>query len=176
MSGTDQHAASQDSGGQSPTGERLRQQFPDGVLEVRRWRGETTVLLRPAALVAACRFLRDDPELRFDFLSSVTGVDRLRLPEPTPRFEVVYHLASLTTKRRVRLKVRVEAEEAVPTVSGVWPTANWHEREVFDMFGVAFAGHPDLRRILMPEEWEGHPLRKDYPLQATPAWWEEEPG
>jgi NADH-quinone oxidoreductase subunit C len=175
MSGTEEHPPSQDSGGESLTALRLRERFPAEVLEVKRWRSETTVLLRPAGLVAACRFLRDEPELQFDFLSSVTGVDRLHLPEPSPRFEVVYHLYSLHTKRRVRLKVRVEEGEAVPTVTGVWASADWHEREVFDMFGVPFAGHPDLRRILMPEDWEGHPLRKDYPVQATPKWWEEEP-
>ncbi len=165
----------QEAQGESLTAQHLRKQFPGDVLDVKHWRSETTVVLRTAALVPVCRFLRDDPELRFDFLSSVTGVDRLGLPERSPRFEVVYHLYSLHTKRRVRLKVRVDEGEAVPSLTKVWPTANWHEREVFDLFGVPFAGHPDLRRILMPEDWEGHPLRKDYPVQATPKWWEEEP-
>jgi NADH-quinone oxidoreductase subunit C len=161
--------------GESLTTLRLRERFPEEPLEVTRWRNETTIALRASALLAACRFLRDDPELQFDFLSSVTGVDRLELPERSPRFEVVYHLYSLHTKRRVRLKVRVDEGEAVPSLTELWPTANWHEREVFDMFGVPFSGHPDLRRILMPEDWEGYPLRKDYPVQATPKWWEEEP-
>jgi NADH-quinone oxidoreductase subunit C len=160
---------------ESLTTQRLRERFPDEPLEVKRWRNETTVALRTSALLAVSRFLRDDPELQFDFLSSVTGVDRLNLPERSPRFEVVYHLYSLHTKRRLRLKVRVDEGEAVPSLTDLWPTANWHEREVFDMFGVPFHGHPDLRRILMPEDWEGHPLRKDYPVQATPKWWEEEP-
>ncbi|MBI4536927.1 MAG: NADH-quinone oxidoreductase subunit C [candidate division NC10 bacterium] len=160
---------------ESLTAQHLRGRFPEAILEVKHWRNETTIVLRAAALVAACRFLRDDPELQFDFLSSVTGVDRQQLPENSPRLEVVYHLYSLHTKRRVRLKVRVDDGEAVPSLTEVWPTANWHEREVFDMFGVPFTGHPDLRRILMPEDWEGHPLRKDYPVEATPKWWEEEP-
>jgi NADH/F420H2 dehydrogenase subunit C len=111
----------------------------------------------------------------FDFLSDVTGVDRLNLPENSPRFEVVYHVYSIQHGRRLRLKVRVDEGQAVPTVTEVWPTANWHEREVSDLFGVPFAGHPDLRRILMPDDWEGHPLRKDYPVEASPRWWEEEP-
>jgi NADH-quinone oxidoreductase subunit C len=175
MSEHEGHLPAQDSGGESLTAQKLRERLPDAVLEVKRWRSETTVVLRPDGLLEACRFLRDDPELQFDFLSSVTGVDRLGLPESSPRFEVVYHLYSLHTKRRIRLKVRVLDGEAVPSLTGVWPTAGWHEREVFDMFGVPFTGHGDLRRILMPDDWEGHPLRKDYPVEATPRWWEEEP-
>jgi len=175
MSGTDERQNSQDSGGESLTARKLREQFPADVLEAVRWRSETTVRLRPAALPAACRFLRDEPELQFDLLASITGVDRLLLPDPVPRFEVVYHLYSLHTKRRVRLKVRTDEDSPIPSLTALWPTAGWHEREVFDMFGVRFDGHPDLRRILMPEDWEGHPLRKDYPVEAAPRWWEEEP-
>jgi NADH-quinone oxidoreductase subunit C len=175
MSEREGQEAGQESPAESLTTQHLRKQFPEDILDVKHWRNETTIVLRPAALVAACRFLRDDPELQFDFLSSVTGVDRMQLPDCSPRFEVVYHLYSLHTKRRVRLKVRVDEGEAVPSLTEVWPAANWHEREVFDLFGVPFTGHPDLRRILMPEDWEGHPLRKDYPVQATPKWWEEEP-
>jgi NADH-quinone oxidoreductase subunit C len=155
--------------------QRLRQRCGEDLLEVRTHRHETTVLLHPSRLLATCRFLRDDPDLGFDLLASVTGVDRLGLPDPVPRFEVVYHLYSLQYKRRLRLKVRVAEGEAVPSVTGIWETANWHEREVYDLFGVPFAGHPDLRRILMPEDWEGHPLRKDYPVEAAPKWWQEEP-
>lgn len=155
--------------------QRLREQFGQALLEVKVWRNETTVILAPQDLPLVCRFLRDDPDLAFDFLSDVTGVDRLMLPEPSPRFEVVYHVYSLQHRRRLRLKVRVADGQAVPTVTGVWPTANWHEREVYDLFGVPFEGHPDLRRILMPDDWEGHPLRKDYPAEASPKWWEEEP-
>ncbi len=155
--------------------QRLREQFGEALLEVKVWRNETTVVLAPQDLVRVCRFLRDDPDLAFDFLSDVTGVDRLKLPQALPRFEVVYHLYSLQYRRRLRLKVRVDEGQAVPTVTGVWETATWHEREVYDMFGVPFEGHPDLRRILMPDDWEGHPLRKDYPVEASPKWWEEEP-
>ena len=155
--------------------QRLREQFGQALLEVKVWRNETTVVVRPQDIQGVCRFLRDDPDLAFDFLSDVTGVDRLKLPESSPRFEVVYHLYSLAHKRRLRLKVRVGEGESVPTVTGVWETANWHEREVYDLFGVPFDGHPDLRRILMPDDWEGHPLRKDYPVEASPKWWEEEP-
>jgi len=155
--------------------QRLREQFGEALLDVKVWRNESTVILRPQDLIRVCRFLRDDPDLAFDFLSDVTGVDRLALPENSPRFEVVYHVYSLQYRRRLRLKVRVEEGQAVPTVTDLWPTANWHEREVYDMFGVPFEGHPDLRRILMPDDWEGHPLRKDYPVEASPRWWEEEP-
>ncbi len=155
--------------------QRLREQFGQALLEVKTWRNETTVVLAPQDLVRICRFLRDDPGLAFDFLSDVTGVDRLMLPEPSPRFEVVYHVYSLQYRRRIRLKVRVDNGQAVPTVTDLWPTANWHEREVYDLLGVTFEGHPDLRRILTPDDWEGHPLRKDYPVEASPKWWEEEP-
>ena len=155
--------------------QRLREQFGQALLEIKTWRNETTVVLAPQDLVRICRFLRDDPGLAFDFLSDVTGVDRLMLPEPSPRFEVVYHVYSLQYRRRIRLKVRVDNGQAVPTVTDLWPTANWHEREVYDLLGVTFEGHPDLRRILTPDDWEGHPLRKDYPVEASPKWWEEEP-
>ena len=155
--------------------QRLGERWADEILSVSVHRHETTVLLRPAGLLKVCRFLRDDPDLGFDLLTSVTGVDRLRLPDARPRFEVVYHLCSIAHKRRLRLKLRVDEGQAVPSVSGVWETADWHEREVFDLFGIPFEGHPDLRRLLMPEDWEGHPLRKDYPVESAPRWWEEEP-
>lgn len=174
QTGTENHEA-----GQAATEglalQRLREQFSEALREVRGWRNETTVVLGREDLLRVCRFLRDDPDLAFDFLSDVTGVDRLLLPERSPRFEVVYHLYSLQHKRRLRLKVRVDEGEPVPTVTGIWVTATWHEREVYDLFGVPFEGHPDLRRILMPDDWEGHPLRKDYPVEASPKWWEEDP-
>ena len=155
--------------------QRLRERFGDAVRDVKVWRHETTIVVAAHDLVPICRYLRDDSDLAFDFLSSVTGVDRRNLPANAPRFEVVYHLYSIQFKRRLRLKVRVNEGDAVPSVTGVWESANWHEREVFDLFGVPFGGHPDLRRILMPDDWEGHPLRKDYPVEASPKWWEEEP-
>lgn len=143
----------------------VRERFPDAIVEVAEHRGETTLILRPEALVAVCAALRDAPGLRYNFLSTVTAVDWL---EREPRYDVVYHLLSLETHAVLRLKVRVGDEVTpspeVPTVTGVWPAANWYEREVFDLFGIRFAGHPDLRRIEMPSDWVGHPLRKDYPL------------
>lgn len=149
---------------------KLRERFPETIVSTKSFRNETTILVKSDDTVRACRHLKEDPDLRYDFLSDLTAVDRLG---EHPRFDVVYHLYSLQFKRRIRLKVQVEEGEAVPSVTSVWSTADWHEREVFDMFGISFEGHPDLRRILMPEGWEGHPLRKDYPVQASPKWWEE---
>ncbi|MEW6233387.1 MAG: NADH-quinone oxidoreductase subunit C [Chloroflexota bacterium] len=147
--------------------QKLRSRFPDSLREIRYFRGETTVVLRREDILDVCRFLRDDPELQFDYLSDLCGVDYLGRG---PRFEVVYNLYSLAFNRRLRLKVGVPSDEpSLPSVVGVWPTANWHEREVYDMFGLSFQGHPDLRRILMPDDWHGHPLRKDYPLTAEPS-------
>jgi NADH-quinone oxidoreductase subunit C len=119
------------------------------------------------ALVPACRFLRDSPALAFQILSDATAVDRWPIE---PRFEVVYHLASESRRCRLRLKVRLSENDAsVPTISGLWPGANWLEREIWDLFGIRFEGHGDLTRLLMPEDWEGHPLRKDYPVQIRMA-------
>jgi NADH-quinone oxidoreductase subunit C len=117
-------------------------------------------------LEAVARVLRDDPALAFALLADVSGVD---FWPAVPRFEVVYHLASIEHGTRLRLKVRVGEHDTVPTVQGVWPGANWLEREVWDLFGIVFEGHGDLRRLLMPEDWEGHPLRKDYPVQIRLA-------
>jgi len=115
------------------------------------------------ALADAARALRDRPELAFTLLAEVTAVD---FWPAEPRFELVYILVSIANRSRLRLKVRLHADAAqVATVSGVWPAANWLEREVWDLFGIAFDGHPDPRRLLMPEDWEGFPLRKDYPVQ-----------
>ena len=121
-----------------------------------------TIYVPADHLVATCTALRDAESLRFNVLVEVTAADYL---PRDPRFEVVYHLLSIPHKLRLRLKVRASASVAVPTVQGVWPAAGWLEREVWDMFGVVFDGHPDLRRLLMPEDWEGHPQRKDYPVQ-----------
>jgi NADH-quinone oxidoreductase subunit C len=125
-------------------------------------RGQAVVTAPVDAAADALRTLRDDPELRFDLLADVTAVDYLGR---TPRFEVVYQLKSLALDHRLRLKVPVDGDApVVPSASGLWKSALWGEREVFDMFGIRFAGHPDLRRILMYPEFQGHPLRKDYPL------------
>jgi len=130
--------------------------------------GMPTIYVPAAELVAASRVLRDDPELRFALLIDITAVDYL---PRVPRYEVIYILTSPgasgfgTTPKRLRMKVRLAADEHLPTVSGVWASANWAERELYDMFGIVVDGHPDLRRILMPEDWEGHPARRDYPVQ-----------
>ena len=127
-------------------------------------RDEMTVYVDRSSLRGACILLRDDVGCPFNFLSDVTCVDRF---PSEPRFEVVYHLLSIPKKERVRLKVRLNGDgPAVESVTSVWPAANYFEREVFDLFGVRFTGHPYLRRLLMPEDWEGHPLRKDYPVEG----------
>jgi len=146
---------------------RLRERLGDRVVETHDFRGDHTAVVARDALLAALVLCRDDPKLGFDLLVDVTAVDYLKFPgrEDGPRFEVVYHLYSVEHNHRVRLKVRVEEDDPwVPTATSLWPIANWLEREVWDMFGLRFEGHPDLRRLLLYEEFVGHPLRKDYPL------------
>jgi len=127
-------------------------------------RDEMTIYVERGSIREACVRLKDDPACPFNFLSDVTCVDWY---PSEPRFEVVYHLLSIPKKERVRLKVRLDsAGPAIESVTSVWPGANYFEREVFDLFGIRFTGHPYLRRILMPEDWEGHPLRKDYPVEG----------
>jgi NADH-quinone oxidoreductase subunit C len=125
-----------------------------------------TIYVPAEVLVPTCVALTEAPALRFNVLVEVTAADYL---PRSPRFEVVYHLLSVSNRRRLRLKVRVGAGGMVPTVQDVWPGAGWPEREVWDMFGIVFDGHPDLRRLLMPEDWDGHPARKDYPVQINKA-------
>lgn len=127
-------------------------------------RDEMSIYVERSCIRDACALLRDDADCPFNFLADVTCVDWF---PSEPRFEVVYHLLSHTKKERVRLKVRLDGgSPALDSVTQVWPAANYFEREVFDLFGVRFAGHPYLRRLLMPEDWEGHPLRKDYPVEG----------
>jgi NADH-quinone oxidoreductase subunit C len=127
-------------------------------------RDEITIYVDRSALREVCALLRDDPACPFNFLSDVTCVDWY---PSEPRFEVVYHLLSIPKKERVRLKVRLNSSgPTVDSLCSLWPGANFFEREVFDLFGVRFAGHPYLRRIMMPEDWEGYPLRKDYPVEG----------
>lgn len=142
--------------------ERLRSSMPEAILSTSEFRGQLSIVIRPEQIVDVARFLRDDPQLSYNFLENLCGVDYLGR---NPRFEVVYHLLSHTNIHRVCLKVGVpEREPAVPTLTVLWPTANWQEREAYDMFGIIFTGHPSLYRILMPEDWEGYPQRKDVPL------------
>lgn len=140
---------------------RLREFDPEAVEEAREFRSEVTLYIRKGRLRSICELLRDAPVLNFKYLSDVTAVD---LYPNEPRFEVVYHLLALDTFRRLRLKVRLPGDDPrVDSVVPVWPGANAFERETFDLLGIRFEGHPNLSRILLPEEWEGHPLRKDYP-------------
>ena len=127
--------------------------------------GEVTIVVPREHVVEVCAHMKAAPGLEFNMLADLCGVDRG--PEEEPRFEVNYHLFSTKRYHRLRLKVLLNQEDThVPTVVTVWRTANWHERETFDMFGVIFDGHPDLRRILLPDEWQGHALRKDFPLRG----------
>ena len=143
----------------------LQREQPDSVREIWTALGETTVVVAREYIVAACEFLKATPGYEFNFLADLCGFDRG--PEEEPRLEVNYHLFSTTKYHRLRLKVLLNEEDAhVPTVTSVWRTANWHERETYDLFGVVFDGHPDLRRILLPDDWQGHALRKDFPLRG----------
>jgi NADH-quinone oxidoreductase subunit C len=153
---------------EGPLLQTLRERFGAAVLETPETADQAvTAVIERDAIADVLAFCRDEPRLAFDILMDLTAVDYLKYPgrEDGPRFEVVYQLYSLRHNHRLRLKVRVDEDDAVvPTATGLWPIADWLEREVWDMFGVRFAGHPDLRRLLMYEEFVGHPLRKDYPI------------
>jgi NADH-quinone oxidoreductase subunit C len=141
----------------------LRENFPDAVLETLLPQGDATAVIRSEVLTKIIDFLKSDPRLQFNILIDITAVDYL---ERKPRFDVVYHLLSLPFNRRLRLKVPVDdGQTTLESLTPWWGSANWLEREVWDMFGIRFAGHPDLKRILMYEPFEGHPLRKDYPIR-----------
>jgi NADH-quinone oxidoreductase subunit C len=143
----------------------LQTQFAGTVEQIIEALGEVTVIVKREGLLPFMTYLRDEPSLRFNFLSDVGGLDLGEFA--APRFAIVYQLYSLIHNHRLRVKVHLDEEDArVPTVEGVWKTANWPEREVYDMFGVVFEGHTDLRRILMPPDYDGHPLRKDFPIKG----------
>ena len=140
----------------------LQAALKNKVLSVEEFRGQTTISLDRAVILDACKLLHDDKALQFDFLAALTAVDYW--PQE-PRFAVVYQLYSIPNRVFLELRVPLQIESAeIDTVESIYANANWHEREVFDLFGIIFKGHSDLRRILMPKDWEGHPLRKDYPL------------
>ena len=143
--------------------------FGSAVERVVVHRGELTLFVKRESIVEVCRVLRDDMRLRFELCSGVSGVDYPN--DPTGRrLHAVYHLLSMTHRRRLRLEVSVsDADPHVPSVTDVYPTANWHERETWDFFGIVFDGHPGLTRIEMPDDWPGHPQRKDYPLGGVPV-------
>jgi NADH-quinone oxidoreductase subunit C len=144
--------------------DRLRRWSPNSIGEVIEFRGETTVVVPRNVLREVAERCRSDKDLQFNLLSDATCVDRYPLE---PRFELNYHLVSIPRSDRLRLQVRLSAADpVVDSLVPVWPGANWLEREIFDLMGIRFNGHPDLRRILMPDDWEGHPLRKDYPVEG----------
>jgi NADH-quinone oxidoreductase subunit C len=139
---------------------KLREQFPEAVLEAVKLDMPTLRIAREK-IAEVCQFLRDDPEAQFDFLTDLTG---RHIPGAEKTYQTIYHLYSFPRNVRLRLKVDLTEEETVPSVVGVWSGADWMEREVYDLVGIRFEGHPDLRRLLLPQDWEGHPLRKEYPL------------
>jgi NADH-quinone oxidoreductase subunit C len=143
------------------TTQKVQEKFPEAIINIDEFRGDFSIVIKKEYLIPICEFLKADTELDYNFLTDVAAVDFL---ERNPRFEVVYHLFSLKYYHRIRLKVQVNENEDVPSLTFLWDTANWMEREIYDMFGIKFSNHPDLRRILMPEEYEGHPLRKDFPF------------
>jgi NADH-quinone oxidoreductase subunit C len=142
----------------------LQSALPGSVSLVSYYVGDWTIVVTLEQLTAALRHLRDAPDAAFDFCSDVTATDWP--PRKDARFDLIYCLYSTRQRHRVRVKVRVGETTPVPSMSGLWPAANWLEREVYDMFGVNFTGHPDRRRILMPDDWQGFPQRKDYPLEG----------
>jgi NADH-quinone oxidoreductase subunit C len=144
--------------------ERLKEKFPQAVEETVCFRDEHTIRIVREHLLEVARFLKEDPDYGFNFLSDLCGVDYMGRE---PRFEVVYHLYSMEHKHRLRVKVSLaESDLKIPSVTPVWKTANWHERECFDLVGIIFTDHPDMRRILTPEGFTDHPLRKDFPLRG----------
>lgn len=149
-----------------PPVEKLQERFADEMVAVTVFRGEHTVEVKKERIVAVMTFLRDDQALRFDYLADLCGLDRLRLRDEV-RFAVVYTLYSHLNNCRLRIKALVpEDDTTIDSITSVWPAANWLEREVYDLFGITFNNHPDLRRILMPDSFEAYPLRKDYPVQG----------
>jgi NADH-quinone oxidoreductase subunit C len=145
--------------------ESLRAALGDAVLGVKTFRNETTVIVDPARIVDVMLHLRNTTGLVYNFLSDISAVDYYPDTHHPERFAVAYHIYSMLYNRRLRVKVYVPEENpVVPSITSVWPAANWLEREIIDMMGITFEGHPDPRRLLMPEDWEGHPHRRDYPL------------
>ena len=151
-----------------PLVNKLKAQFGAAIGEALEFVGQLSVRVDRERIVEVCEFLKEDEATRFDYLSDLTCV---HYPERAAPFEVVYNLFSIDLNQRIRLKVDTDESAGVATVTGVWPAANWLEREVYDLFGVPFNGHPDLRRLLLPTDWDGHPLRKDYPLEFIENGW-----
>jgi NADH-quinone oxidoreductase subunit C len=148
---------------------KLKAKFAGAVLEATEFISQVSIGIQRGRIVEVCNYLRDEADTKFNYLSDLTCVHYPMRPEGP--LEIVYNLYSISRNERVRLKVALAEGESVDSVTGVWPSANWMEREVFDLFGVSFRNHPDLRRILLPPDWEGHPLRKDYPLEFIENAW-----
>ena len=147
--------------------QRIREEYSDEVLDVRRHLGQETVLLRRDRVVEVLRFLKEDSRLGLEFLCDLAGADLLDFPDASLRFGVVYHLVNLDAGRWFRIRAMIPEEDPqIDSVTALWPAARWLEREVYDLFGLRFRGHPDLRRILTPDDFPGHPLRKDYPIKG----------
>ncbi len=144
--------------------ELLQEKFPDEVVEVVEFRGDTTVVVKPERISEICKLLRDDRTTSFKYLSMIAAVD---YSPASPRFALVYNLYSHRFHNRITLKSFLkDANPVIDSVTPVWSTADWHEREAYDLMGIRFRGHPNLKRILMPDDWVGHPLRKEYPLRG----------
>lgn len=145
--------------------EKIKEKFPGQVVEVVEFRGQVSVIVKKDRIVAILSYLHNDPSLSFDHLQDLTAVDYMKKKDI--RFEVVYNVYSIRHRNHIRIRAQVpEGDAKIDSVVPIWVGADWHERECYDMFGISFTGHTDLRRILMPEDWEGHPLRKDYPLKG----------
>jgi NADH-quinone oxidoreductase subunit C len=142
---------------------KLKEKFPNFVLGVITFRGEFTVTVPKEEILQICKFLHSDPDLQYHLLTDLCGLD---LFPKVPRFEVVYHLCSIKNNQRLRLRAKVGGNESISSVESIWKVANWYEREAYDLFGILFENHSDLRRILLWDGFEGHPLRKDYPTKG----------
>lgn len=142
---------------------KLRDSFSRDILDITAFKGDVTVLVERKAVLNVCNYLKDDPSFRMNYLVDVLAVDHM---PRSPRFDVIYCLYSIPKKQRIRVKTMVAEGESAPSVTGIWLGADWPEREAYDMFGIVFEGHPDLSRIYLPDDWEGFPLRKDYPLRG----------
>jgi NADH-quinone oxidoreductase subunit C len=148
----------------NPIAQKIKERFPGEFLEAKEYRGQLAVTVQKDRIVEICRFLHDDPELAFNHITDVTAAD---YPNDEERFEVIYHFYSISKNQRIRLKARVREEDCtIDSVAGIWQGANFMERETYDLMGIRFNGHPDLRRILLTDDFEGHPLRKDYPVEG----------
>jgi NADH-quinone oxidoreductase subunit C len=152
----------------SPLLDELLKKFPGAISEAVVFRGQPALNVAKEHLIAVCRFLQAAEGGAYSMLTDETAAD---YPKREKRFDIIYHLYSFEKNHRLRLRVQAGAGERVPSLTGMWPAANWLEREIYDMFGVVFEGHPDLKRILLPDEWVGHPLRKDYDILKQDVDW-----